>query len=91
MSNHWANTSWKNSSKSKNFFFESGLLRLNCNKAKRLIKWKSILKFDELTLMVVDWYSNYYLNKKNASQITYEQIKKYQYLSVKRGSGWAKI
>ena len=91
MSNYWENTSWKKSSKFKKKFFESGLLRLNCNKAKRLIKWRSTLKFNELTLMVVDWYRNYYLNKKNVSQITKSQIKEYQYLAFKRGSKWAKI
>ena len=91
MSKYWTNTSWTKNSKSKKIFFESGLLRLNCNKAKKLIKWKSVLKFDELTSMVVDWYRNYYLDKKNASQLTIEQIKKYQYLAIKRGSKWAKI
>jgi len=90
MSNHWENTSWKNNSKPTKIFFESGLLRLNCNKAKKIIKWKTILKFDELTLMVADWYRNYYLDKKNASQITREQIKKYQHLAIKRGLKWAK-
>jgi len=90
MSNHWENTSWKNNSKPTKKFFESGLLRLNCNKAKKIIKWKTILKFDELTLMVADWYRNYYLDKKNASQITREQIKKYQHLAIKRGLKWAK-
>ena len=91
MSKHWTNTSWIKNSKSKKKFFESGLLRLNCNKAKKLIKWNSILKFNELTLMVVDWYRNYYFDKKNAPQITHKQIKKYQYLAIKRGSKWAKI
>jgi CDP-glucose 4,6-dehydratase len=91
MSNHWKNTSWKKKSKSQKKFYESGLLRLNCNKAKKLIKWKSILKFDELTLMVVEWYRNYYLNKQNASQVTHAQIKKYQHLAIKRGLKWAII
>jgi CDP-glucose 4,6-dehydratase len=91
MSKHWTNTSWIKNSKSKKKFFESGLLRLNCNKAKKLIKWNSILKFNELTLMVVDWYRNYYFDKKNAPRITHEQIKKYQHLAIKRSSKWAKI
>ena len=91
MSTHWKNTSWKKNSKHRKFFFESGLLRLNCNKAKKILKWKSVLKFNELTFMVVDWYRNYYLNKKEISKITALQIKKYQSLASKRGSGWAKI
>ena len=91
MSYHWKGTSWKKSSKTKKKFFESGLLRLNCNKSKNILNWKTILKFNELTLMVTDWYRNYYLNKKNISTITIQQIKNYHSLAIKRGLKWAKI
>ena len=37
MSGQWKNTRWKKISKSNNNFFESGLLRLNCNKAKKYL------------------------------------------------------
>ena len=75
----------------KKKYFESGLLRLNCEKANKLIKWKTILKFDELMNMVADWYKYYYLNKKNGPKTTAKQIKKYQRLAAKRGMNWAKI
>ena len=91
MSRYWKATSWKADSKSRKSFYESGLLRLNCKKSKKNLNWKTILKFDELTLMVVDWYWNYYSNKKNLSLVTSKQIKKYQSLAVKRGLKWAKI
>ena len=91
MSQHWRNVSWEKIPKSKKKYHESGLLRLNCNKAKKILKWKTILKFDELIEMVMDWYCNYYLTNRKASNITSEQIKKYQSLAVKRGLGWAKI
>ena len=58
----------------KKKYFESGLLRLNCKKANTLIKWKTILKFDELMSMVADWYKYYYLNKKYGSETTSKQI-----------------
>ena len=63
---------------------------LNCNKAKKLLKWKSVLKFDEAIEMVANWYSSYYLDPKNIDNITAEQIKRYQYLAVERGLKWAK-
>ncbi len=91
MGNHWKNVSWKKVTKSKKKYFESGLLRLNCKKANTLIKWKTILKFDELMSMVADWYKYYYLNKKYGSETTSKQIKKYQNLAAKRGMSWAKI
>ena len=46
--------------KKQKVFFESELLRLNCKKAKRLLNWNAILKFEELISMVADWYKNYY-------------------------------
>ena len=91
MSKYWRNVSWQKMSKSKQKYFESGLLRLNCKKANKILKWKTILKFDELMVMVADWYKYYYLNKKNALKKTSEQIKKYQFLASKRGLKWAKI
>ena len=91
MGNHWKNVSWKKVTKSKKKYFESGLLRLNCKKANTLIKWKTILKFDELMSMVADWYKYYYLNKKYGSETTSKQIKKYQNLAAKRGMSWANI
>ncbi len=90
MSKYWSNVSWEKTPKSKQKFFESELLRLNCKKANKLLKWKTVLKFDELISMVADWYK-YYLNNKNTLVITSQQIKKYQSLAVKRGLGWAKI
>ena len=77
--------------KSKKDFYESELLRLNCNKAKRELKWQSILKFDEMVEMVANWYHAYYLDPKNIENVTEEQIIKYQSLAVKRGFKWAKI
>ena len=91
MSKYWKNVSWKKLPKSKKEYFESGLLRLNCRKANKILKWKTILKFDELMVMVADWYKYYYLNKKNALKKTSEQIKKYQFLASRRGLKWAKI
>ena len=90
MSKNWENVSWKLVSKKKKNFFESGLLRLNCNKAKKILKWKSVLKFEENVEFVADWYRNYYLNYKNINYFTERQIKKYQLLAYKRGFKWAK-
>ena len=90
MGDHWENIYWKIIPKSKNKFYESELLRLNCNKAKKILKWKSILKFDEVIEMVSNWYHDYYLDSKNIANVTAEQIQRYQLLAVKRGLQWAK-
>jgi len=91
ISRHWKDVSWERLSKSKRKYYESGLLRLNCNKARKFLKWNTVLNFDELMKMVADWYHGYYLNKKEANQLTLNQIKKYQSLAFKRNLKWAKV
>ena len=90
MSYHWDNVTWKKIPKSKKKFYESELLKLNCNKAKKILSWKSILKFNETVEMVSSWYRSYYDYPKNIDKITRQQIKKYQFLAVRRNSNWAK-
>jgi CDP-glucose 4,6-dehydratase len=90
MGSHWNNVSWKANPKLRKRFRESELLRLNCNKAKKLLGWQSVLKFDEMITMVTTWYRTYYLNPQNASSITKQQIKAYQSTAVKKGLKWAK-
>ena len=84
MSSHWNNVSWKKIPKVKKKFYESELLRLNCNKAKKIIKWKSILKFNETVKMVSNWYRCYYKNSENIDIITIKQIKEYEKLLKER-------
>ena len=90
MGKNWKDIYWKIIPKSKKKFYESELLRLNCTKAKKILKWQSILKFEESIQMVSNWYRNYYLNSENISNITAEQIRRYQSLAVRRGLKWAK-
>ena len=87
---HWNNVDWKIKSKSKKNFYESSLLRLNCNKAQKILKWKSVLKFNETTEFVSKWYKNFYENPKNIHITTTEQIKKYHFLAGQRGLKWVK-
>ena len=90
MSSHWNNVKWKVKPKSKRKFYESELLRLNCNKAKKVLKRKSILKFNETIEMVTSWYRNYYLYLGNSESFTKKQIIKYQTMCFQRGLKWAK-
>jgi len=87
VSKYWKNISWK---KTKFFFYESELLRLNCDKAKKILKWKSILKFKETGEMVAKWYNDFYFNSDGIENITKKQIEHYRSLAIKRGSNWAK-
>ena len=81
---YWKNISWKVTPKSRKKFYESELLRLNCNKAKKILKWKNILKFNETVEMAASWYRSYYENPKDINKITRKQIREYEELLKKR-------
>ena len=81
---YWKNISWKVIPKSRKKFYESELLRLNCNKAKKILKWKNILKFSETVEMVASWYRSYYDHPKHIDKITRKQIIEYEKLLKKR-------
>jgi len=80
MKKFWKKVSWKVIKKNKIRFHESNLLKLNCNKAKSKLKWKSILSFSETIKMVARWYKFYYTKSKNVYEITINQIKEYENL-----------
>ncbi len=79
----WKKISWK-IIKKKDLNYESKLLKLNSNKAKKILKWKSILTFEETIKLVASWYRNYYENKKNFTEISSNQIKFYEKTFEKR-------
>ena len=76
---YWKNVSWK-IKKIKTKQHESNLLKLNCSKAKKYLKWKSVLNFNETIEMSTKWYKEYYINPSNIKKFSYEQISKYEEL-----------
>ena len=80
MRKHWKKVSWRIGKKSKKKFFESNLLKLNCNKAKSILQWKCILSFNETVNMTVNWYKNYYSEPKKIYETSLNQIKEYERL-----------
>ena len=84
MRKYWDKVSWKIADKSKNSFYESKLLKINSNKAKVKLKWKSILTFNETINMVTEWYKNYYMHPKKIYKTSFNQIKQYENLLKKR-------
>ena len=84
MKKFWQNVSWKLNENNNKIFKESLLLKLNSQKAKKKLKWKSILTFKENIFLVANWYKNFYLNSKPAYKLTLTQIEFYQNLLNKR-------
>ncbi len=83
MGHFWKNVRMTKIKKKKVYFHESSLLKLNSNKAKKFLKWRTILTFKETIKLVADWYKNFY-DKKDSSFITFYQIKLFMSLLKKR-------
>ena len=67
---------WSIKKKSKKFK-EAKLLRLNSNKARKILKWKCVLSFNQSIDMTLNWYENYYFNRKNSKDYSVKQILDY--------------
>ena len=73
---------------SEQMFKEAGLLKLNCNKAKNLIKWESNLNFNETLIYISDWYKKYFSSYKNMYDFTLGQINEYEKIGIDRKRDW---
>lgn len=52
---------------------EAGILTLDNQKAKDILKWQPVLNIDEAVAMTMEWYKRFY-NKENIVEFTKEQI-----------------
>jgi CDP-glucose 4,6-dehydratase len=84
MKEYWQNVSWKFYKNKNKIFKESSLLKLNSQKAKKILKWKSVLTLKENISLVANWYKKFYLDPKQAYKLTSNQIEFYQNILNKR-------
>ena len=80
----WHEVNWKLDKKKYADVYESKLLKLNSDKAKKILKWKSVMNFKETALMTVEWYQTFYYNSKNIKDYSIKQIEKFEKLMLKR-------
>jgi CDP-glucose 4,6-dehydratase len=80
MSDHWEQVRWEDVSDSGEQSYESGLLKLNCDKALYYLHWQAILSFQETVRMTAEWYRSYYENPSIIQEVTLTQIRKYETL-----------
>lgn len=77
MKKSWSVVKWK-IKKIKKGVKESKLLKLNSNKSKKILKWKSRLSFKESVKMTTDWYKNFYEKGENDFKFSVKQINNFQ-------------
>jgi CDP-glucose 4,6-dehydratase len=80
MSDHWEQVCWEDVSASGEQSYESGLLKLNCDKALHYLHWHAILSFPETVRMTAEWYRSYYENPSIIREVTLAQIREYETL-----------
>jgi len=89
MSEHWDRVRWQDVSQEGEGPYESGLLKLNCDKALHHLKWRAIWDFEHTVKETVDWYRTFYEKPETISEKTKTQINRYQQDAAKLGLEWA--
>ena len=74
--------------KSKKKVFESGLLKLNSDKALRILNWKCLMNANQTIILLVNWYKFFFEKKRKTSMYDYSinQIKFYEKLIANKGN-----
>ncbi len=77
MSLSWSEVRWEESKSKSSEFYESGLLKLNCDKALHYLDWYAVLSFQETVALTASWYKAYYEDPTSIRLITDKQISEY--------------
>ena len=88
MGDSWEKVLWKDCSADDEDLFESNLLKLNCDKALGLLKWKSTLTFSETIRFTVEWYKEFFESNENICNKSSSQIEDYINLAKKVSQNW---
>ena len=90
MGMYWDQVKWEDVSRTSSGPYESGLLKLNCDKALHYLKWQAVMGFEDTVKLTAEWFRNYYQEKGKIEKITKNQIAIYTAFANKQGLLWAK-
>ena len=92
MSRHWEFMCPADSFKTTGIttFAESGLLKLNCDKALHALKWMPTFEYDQMIEAVSSWYYKYYKEDEDMYEYTITQIDQYEAEAQRKGLSWTK-
>ena len=85
MSQDWNQVRWEDISNTLEQPYESGLLKLNCDKALHYLSWQPVMNFEESVRATTKWYKSYYNHPNDICEVTLSQIEEYTQLAVDRG------
>jgi CDP-glucose 4,6-dehydratase len=91
MTKYWDQVRWTDISEKYGGPYESGLLKLNCDKALYHLKWQAVWGFEETVRETVLWYRHYYEQPLDSiAGFSLEQIDAYIDSARQQGKQWAK-
>ena len=90
MGKYWDKVSWEDVSENNEKLYESGLLKLNCDKALDMLNWKSTLQFNETIRFTIEWYKEFYEFKENISKKSSDQINEYIEYATQLSLDWTR-
>jgi CDP-glucose 4,6-dehydratase len=89
MALHWEQVRWQDVSGALTEPYESGLLKLNCDKSLHYLKWNAVMGFEDTVRMTAEWYRSYYGEPTKISVTTDAQIADYTAIAKQQGLAWA--
>lgn len=89
MSHYWEQVRYRDVSDKEFGPYESGLLKLNCDKALHYLNWRSVMDFEDTVRMTSNWYSSYYSSPESISSVTSSQIDEYMRMAEKLQIEWS--
>ncbi|MBU3585131.1 CDP-glucose 4,6-dehydratase [Polynucleobacter sp. AM-26B4] len=89
MAKYWDKVRWSDISDNGGAPYESGLLKLNCDKALHYLNWYAVMNFEETVKMTAEWYEAYYQRSSNMFELSRSQINQYTLIAKKEGIEWA--
>jgi CDP-glucose 4,6-dehydratase len=89
MARHWDQVRWEDVSQSAKGPYESGLLKLNCDKALHQLHWRAVMGFEDTVRMTSEWYGAYYRDPLETARVTQQQVQEYCAMARLQGLVWA--
>lgn len=90
MSIHWDQVRWEDVSAQCGGPYESGLLKLNCDKAHHNLGWHAVWNFEDTVRETILWYKHFYENQsKLIAEFSRRQVANYVEAARSQGLPWA--
>jgi CDP-glucose 4,6-dehydratase len=89
MALHWDQVRWRDASQSALKPYESGLLKLNCDKSLHHLNWHAVMNFEDTVRMTAEWYRVYYQQPEQIAATSLSQIEAYTAIAKQKGLAWA--